>query len=400
MTFTENTKKKKTSSSDTAISEGSADILTKVEMDSGTTSSQFYGRKTLKVSAVVLFLVLIAILWGWTRYQSQHVLSSNAVVKGQITEVGTRLNGVLSAIEVGEGEPVRAGQVMARLGDQHINAEVQEIQAKIEGLEREIKLEQSTIEYERLRRTTQIQESVAKLAAADAEVVAAKSRADEAHEFYKARLEMLNRQLISRDAMRQAEAEHRTALALVNAVQANKAAAQSVIKNARLELDGLDLRVQHLEVLDSNLRATRAQLNRAHADLEGVIIRAPDDGTVIRWLIKSGGSVRVGMPVVLMSIGSDVWIEAWIEEDQIHRVKVGNLVKVTLPSHPGQEFKGVVATIGVATDYEQPIDAVPLPRATRMRNAPLVSALVRLQDATPTLLPGLSATVAIRREEN
>ena len=76
------------------------------------------------------------------------------------------------------------------------------------------------------------------------------------------------------------------------------------------------------------------------------------------------------------------------------------MVTVTLPSHPGQEFKGIVDAIGVATDFEQPIDAVPQPRATRMRNAPVISILVRLQDAPATLLPGLSATVAILQDRN
>lgn len=401
MTTTDNKRDNNVSNSGaTAISQDSANILRDVGMGSGASPPFFYRRRIQRAIAVGMLLALIAILWSWVQYQSQHVLSHNAVVRSQITEVGTRFNGMLAITEVGEGEHVRAGQVLARLADQHIDAEVQMIQAQIEGLEREIRLEQSTIEYERLKRTTQIQESTARLAAADAEVAAAKSRADEAHAFYKARLEMLNRQLISRDAMRQAEAEHRTALALVNAVQANKAAALSAKQNVSLELDSLDLRVQHLGVLDSNLQATRAQLKRAQADLEGTLIRAPDDGAVIRWLIKTGGSVRVGQPVVLMSIGSDVWVEAWIDEDQIHRVKVGNLVAVTLPSYPGQEFKGVVAAIGVATDYEQPIDAVPLPRATRMRGAPVISTLVRLQDAPTTLLPGLSATVAILKEES
>ncbi len=401
MTITNNTRNNNTSNSGVAaISQDSSNILTEAGVSSDASPILFYRRRIQKAIAVGILLVLIVILWSWVRYHSQHVLSHNAVVRSQITEVGTRFNGMLAATEVGEGEHVRAGQVLARLVDQHIDAEVQMIQAQIEGLEREIKLEQSTIEYERLRRTTQIQESIARLAAADAEVAAAKSRADEAHSFYKARLEMLNRQLISRDSMRQAEAEHRTALALVNAVQANKAAALSAKQNVSLELDSLDLRVQHLEVLDSNLRAAKAQLKRAQADLEGTLIRAPDNGTVIRWLIKTGGSVRVGQPVVLMSIGSDIWVEAWIDEDQIHRVKVGNLVAVTLPSYPGQEFKGVVTAIGVATDYEQPIDAVPLPRATRMRGAPVISTLVRLQDAPTTLLPGLSATVAILKEEN
>ncbi len=400
MTISDNVRNKNVSRSDaTAINRDSTNILTEVGKDSDAPPLRLYRRRILQAIVAGILLVLIVALWNWAQYQSQHVLSRNAVVRGQITEIGTRFNGMLTTTEVSEGERVRGGQVLGHLADQHINAEVREILAKIVGLEREKKLEQSTIEYERLKRKTQLQESVARLASAHATIAAAKSRADEAHEFYKARLEMLNRQLISRDAMRQAKAEYRTATAMMNAAQANKAGAESAKQNASLELDSLDLRIQHLDVLDANLQTASAQLERAQADLEGTLIRAPNDGTVIRWLIKTGGSIRVGQPVVLMSIGNDTWIEAWIDEDQIHRIVKGDLAVVTLPSHPGQEFEGVVDAIGVATDFEQPTDIVPQPRASRMRGAPVISALVLLHDAPVTLLPGLSATVAILKED-
>lgn len=369
---------------------------TETEINEGTTQKRFYRRQITRIIAIGLLFSLLMIIGSWIQYQSRHVISNNAVVRGQITEVGARFNGMLAITKVGEGDRVQAGQELARLANQHIHAEIQEIQAQIEALEREIKLEHSTIEYERLKRKTQLEEANARAAAVYAESIAAKSRADEANAFYKARQNLLERQLISRDLMRQAEAEHRTALAMANAVQANKAAADSAKRNALLELDSLTLREQHLEVLDANLRATRAQLRRAQADLEGTIIRAPSDGIVIRWLIKTGGSVRVGNPIVLLSMGDEIWIEAWIDEDQINRINIGNPVTVTLPSHPGQELKGYVKAIGVATDYEQPAEAVPQPRATRMRGAPVISVLVQLQDISlSTLLPGLSATVAI-----
>lgn len=365
------------------------------DIDTGMVPRLFYRRRILRLIAVGILLALVVFTWSWLRYQSQHVLSSNAVVRSQITEVGTRFNGMLAATEVSEGERVQAGQVLARLANQHINAEILQIQAQIEALEREMTLEQSAIEHERLRRKTQLREANARVAAAHAESAAAKSRADEAHAFYKARQQLLEKQLIPRDTMRQAEANHRTASALANAVQANKTAAESAKQNALLDIDSLDLRVQRLEVLDANLRAARAQLERAQADLDGTLIRAPDDGTVIRRLIKTGGSVRVGMPVILMSVGDDIWIEAWIDEDRIHRVKIGNPAIVTLPSYPGQEFDGVVDAIGVATDFEQPVDAVPHPRASRMKGAPVISVQVRLDSPPASLLPGLSASVAI-----
>lgn len=404
MTSSNNTKNKNTLSQDiTSSIQDSSNTHRPMDsqIDKGESPQRFYRRRVIRIIAIGLLLALIIIIGNWAQYQSQHVISNNAVVRGQISEVGTRFSGMLAATEAGEGERVRAGQILARLADQHITAEVQEIEAQIEALEREIRLEQSTIEYERLKRKVQLEEANARAAAAHAESVAAKSRADEARAFYNARQNLLERQLISRDLMRQAEADHRTASAMANAVQAKKVASDSAKRNALLELDSLALRVQRIDVLNANLEATKAQLKRAQADLEGTLIRAPSDGTIIRWLLKNGGSVRVGNPVVLMSIGDDTWIEAWVDENQIHRVNIGNPAIVTLPSHPGRELQGIVDAIGIATDYEQPIEVVPQPRATRMRGSPVISVLVRLQNTQVfSLLPGLSATVAILSKDD
>lgn len=348
-----------------------------------------------------MLLVLALVVGFWAQHQSQHVTSRNAVVRGQLTEIGTRLSGVLAAVEVREGERVKTGQVLARLDDRHLRSDEHEAQAQLEGLEREVRLERSTIDNERLKHATRMQEATAKAAAATAEVAAARSRADEAREFHNVRLRLLESKMMSAEAVRDAESKYRTALALLSVAQANEIAVKSAERNARLEATSIDLREQRIEVLLANVRAAEARRARAQADIEGALIRAPGDGAVIRWLIRAGGSVEVGKPIVSMSIGRDVWIEAWIDEDEIHRVKVGSTAVVTLPSHAGREFAGVVESIGLTTDFEQPAANLPpinapQPRIARMRVAPTVGVLVRLNDAPQLLLPGLSAVVAIR----
>ena len=362
------------------------------------TSSRPARRRIILGIAVVTVLALAVTLVPWARHQSEHVMSRNAVVRGQITEIGTRLDGVLVSIEVREGDQVKAGQILARLDDRHLQSEVSEAQAQIDGLQREIELEHSTVKHERLKRDTQIVESMAKSAAARSEVVAARSRADEAHDYRNVRQALVERQMISPEAMREAEAKYRTAQALVDVAWGNEAAARSAELNARIESDGVKLREQRIGVLMANVEAARARRARAQADIESAVIRAPTDGAVIRWLVKPGGSVETGKPVVSMSIGRDVRIEAWIDEDEIGLVKVGSPATVTLASHPGREFSGVVEAIGVTTDFEQAPADVPQPRFTRMRGAPMVGVVVRLLDAPETLMPGMTAVAAIRGE--
>jgi multidrug resistance efflux pump len=149
--------------------------------------------------------------------------------------------------------------------------------------------------------------------------------------------------------------------------------------------------------LSSEINAAKGKLARVQADLASTIIKAPTDGMIVRWLVNSGGSIRVGTPIVNMVIGSDRWVEAWIDEDELEHVHIGSVAMVSFPSLPGKQFEGVIERVGVTTDLEEPVVAVPEPRTTRIRSAPIIAVIVRLSNPPSTLLPGISAIVDINR---
>ena len=159
----------------------------------------------------------------------------------------------------------------------------------------------------------------------------------------------------------------------------------------------MTIRERGIGVLQANLERARARLNRAEADLEGTIIRAPEDGAILRRIIQPGGSVESGQPIISMWLGSDLWVEAWIDEEDLGFVRVGSPVTVTFHSFADREFSGVVDRLGLATDLEIPESEVPQPRFSRMRGAPVVGVRIRLDAPPPELLPGLSAVVAIEK---
>ena len=103
--------------------------------------------------------------------------------------------------------------------------------------------------------------------------------------------------------------------------------------------------------------------------------------------------------MVNMVIGSDRWVEAWIDEDELEQVHIGSTAKVTFPSLPGKQFEGVIERIGATTDLEEPVVAVPEPRTTRIHSAPIIAAIIRLSNPPASLLPGLSAVVDINRND-
>jgi membrane fusion protein (multidrug efflux system) len=317
------------------------------------------------IAAAVLSVLLPFTLWA--RYQILYVVSRNALVKGAITSVGAQLDGVVTSVEVDTGQRVQAGQVLAR-----------------------------AIQQERRRLAGVVAEASARSAAARAQAEAAQSQADEARNQHKLRESLAKGGVIAQEELRTAETTRRTAEAVRATANADERAARAAQHLAEVESEGLNVREQHLVVLEADVEAFRAELALAEADLKAALIRAPADGWVLRRIAEPGASVVVGQPVVALWIGNEVWVEAWIEEDDLAKVKPGNAARVTVKPFPRRVFSGEVESIGVSTDYELPDAAVPQPRNARIRAAPVVCVRVRLDEADG-LLPGLSAVVGIRK---
>jgi multidrug resistance efflux pump len=288
---------------------------------------------------------------------------------------------------------------LARFEDHQLQATLRRAQSRLEKARRELEVEHLAIEQEQRRLASLVSEASARSAAATAQVEAARSQADDARLRHDLRQSMAQNGIITQEELRTAEATRRTSDALEATARADAKAARAAQQLAQVESDGLAVRRQHLVVLEAEVAAYQAELALAQADLDAALIRAPADGWVVRRIAEPGASVVVGQPVVALWIGSEVWVEAWIAEDDLSSVAAGNPARVSLKPFPDRVFMGTVESVGMSTDYELPDGAVPEPRATRMRASPVVCVRIKLSE-TEGVFPGLSAVVGIRRSKS
>src|SRR5688500_7575186 len=72
---------------------------------------------------VLLLLALIAMgISSWVDHRSRYVVSSNAIVRGHLAELGTRVAAVVAAVEVEPGQQVAKGEILLRFEDGHLRA--------------------------------------------------------------------------------------------------------------------------------------------------------------------------------------------------------------------------------------------------------------------------------------
>lgn len=391
--------KKNSEYDDWGLPEDDAEARSMAHSDTGpgvrTSSVSRQVIRWLIVSVTVVMLALA--LWMFSHHRAQNIVSRNAFVKMELTEVGARFDGRIAAVEAAPGTRVSAGQVIARLDDGHLRAQETEAKAHIASLERSLAQETAAIELERQTLTVAQREARARADATRSEVQAANIRIAETQEYWRIRNELFKSGMISAEALREANLRKQLALEQLTGAQGNANAAEATVRNAELNIAGIAIRKQRLGILASEINAAQAKLARVQADLEATVIKAPTDGVIVRWLINKGGSVRTGLPMVHMVIGEDRWIEAWIDEDELDHVQVGGPAMVTLSSLPGKQFEGVIERIGVTTDHEEVVTVMPEPRHTRLRAAPIVAVIIRMSNPPKSLLPGLSAIVDINR---
>src|SRR5262249_38908781 len=162
---------------------------------------------------------------------------------------------------------------------------------------------------------------------------------------------------ISRNVMRTSPSEMdqrtatlKTAQAAVGTAKARRDSAEIARQNAVVLLEAISSRVARLKVLEAQVDVFRSVLEAAEADLDATYIRAPEDGCVVRRIVESGGSVRLGYPIIAVRLSGRVWIEAWVDEAKLADVRVGSPAEISLGAIPEGLLKGRVESIGALTN--------------------------------------------------
>ena len=139
-------------------------------------------------------------------------------------------------------------------------------------------------------------------------------------------------------------------------------AEKSLQRARRLLADGA-IADKEVAQLDGELRKSRADHERARAQLEAlgvsptdpavkVALRARLAGSVVERNVLVGQEVRADQATPLLTVSNldTVWVMADVYEQDLSLVHVANDVQVTVPAYPGETFAGRIAYVGEVLD--------------------------------------------------
>ncbi len=129
------------------------------------------------------------------------------------------------------------------------------------------------------------------------------------------------------------------------------ATAEAGVTEAQAELERAKQQLGGNEAENPRVRRALAGLEQARLDLGRTTLVAPSRGYVGGLKIDEGAYVNAGQAAMTFISADDIWVEAFMTENNLGRIKIGDKVEIAFDAFPGDIFEGKVKSIaaGVST---------------------------------------------------
>jgi HlyD family secretion protein len=335
---------------------------------------------------MVLFFVALMVYFITTPRGSEIPLTG--IVTGNDVIVSPQLAGRMIRLTVDEGSEVHKGDLIAELDPAELMAARDSAEANIHTLEAKVNSAQSTRSWTDDQTSASLLQAEAALTATRSQLVQTQANLWRDQQTYKRQQGLFESGVASAQDRDLADAAVRSSDAAVKSLEDQVRASEAQVAVARANRKQLD-------VQQSDLAATRAQLVQAHADkatadvhLSYMKIYAPLDGVVSVRAARQGEVLQAGEPIVTILDVDHLWVQADVEESYIDSVALNQHLKVRLPS--GNTMDGTVFFKGVESDFATQRDV-----SRTKRDIKTFSIKVAMHNTERRLMSGMTATVLL-----
>ena len=304
-----------------------------------------------KITAGIVVIVLLFVLWrvlapgddDEARYVFTEVLrtdlhatvsSTGTLSAVETVEIGTQVSGQVKAVLVDYNDRVVAGQQLALIDTEALDAALEDARARV-----------VQAEAQKAQAEAQVVEARAQLADAQATLARNQPLADQGY--------------LSQSEIQPLQTAVQTAEATLNRTLASLKSAEAQVAQAE------------------------AQVAQRLKDRRNAEIRAPIDGIIVERSVDAGQTVAASFntPTLFLLARNleQMQILAAVDESDIGQISKGQAVTFTVPAYPDERYDGVVREVRLQSELVQNV----------------VTYTVVIDAANPDgkLLPGMTATV-------
>lgn len=243
------------------------------------------------------------------------VVATGKIEPRAIVEVKSKASGIVKNIYVNYGDTVRAGQVLAELDKEELEARVREARANLQAAQAMEESAAATLERN-------------KVEAEGPDIPFLKAAMERAQRMHQEKL-------VAKNVVEEAEKAYQLALNRQSAAIRALAVSRAEITRARAQV-----------------AQARAVLERAEEDLRNSTITSPIDGLVLARNVEVGNAVSSilvlgsqATPLFTLGDVSDVFVRGKVDQADIGKVYLGQPARIVVESFRDRKFEGKVYRI-------------------------------------------------------
>jgi len=132
----------------------------------------------------------------------------------------------------------------------------------------------------------------------------------------------------------------------IKAAEANVTARKAVLENLIKGATKNDLAIAEARVMQ-----VEAEIARLELDLADTVITAPTRGIVEEYIIQESEVVAPGQPILSFVSTEDAWIEIFVPESSMGKLKIGDEMLVTADPFPEKPFTAKIFYISKESEF-------------------------------------------------
>ena len=299
-----------------------------------------------KSATLILFIgvILAGLLFFQNFYANEKALAAKeeslggtGTIEATTVIASFKVAGKLEQTLVDEGDQVKKGQELAILDGREINSQLVTAQGAYEAALGQAEQAQAAVNLTREQVETTIRQAQAKVN--QAEIGVKNARAD------------LDRAIALFDSGAIPQKSLDDAYNAYDLAEKKLEEAQAALEQAISSRQNVDIAQSQYRAAQGQVKQADGSVQTAEAYLDNTRLIAPMDGIITKKYLQQGELLNAGTPVYEITDLAHTFINIYISEEKIGRVKLNQEAEITLPAFPGQVFKGRVVLISDAGEF-------------------------------------------------
>ncbi len=343
----------------------------------------------MKRQVVIPLLILAVLIAGGILYavfrggNDRDVIRVSGNIEATDVQLSFKIPGRLQSRQVGEGDRVEKGRLVAELDRSDEEVSVEQARSNVNYARSVLQ------ELEKGSRTQEVEAARAELKRARAGLETAQARL----ELARSDLERFSRLEEQGGISFRDLEEYRTGYAVALSAYGE---ADARVRAARQQLSLVEEgpRKEKIEQAASQLESAEKALKKAELYLSYTTLHAPMDAVVLSTASEAGEYLNPGTPVMTIADLEHPWLRAYVGETDLGRISLNQEVEVTTDTYPGRVYRGRISFISSEAEF------TPRSVQTEEERVNLVYRIkIALQNPNQELKPGMPADAVIRLDK-